>query len=309
MSNVEESNKSKPIIIPIDIGYHNVKAYYEGQAIIFSSKFKTGLENSRYDVLTSDGEEYTIGKGSFDMANDKTKRDNKMFILPAIAKLIPPRKEEISVNLVLALPMADHLKSEDLKKEFIDRQFNYQLNGEEYKIKINDVLVGAEGFSAKYALPEEILALEAYSIVDIGGGTTNVLTIYNGEIETSDTIPLGVREGIYVDIYSVAKGAVRGLNFIEDIDRSLKLGSLDIFEDKIEKLKKDFVIKLSKQLEKFPLAKTIIFVGGGSSFIAEKDKNIFKIPGGFEGDLHILDNAIFANVVGLYKLGVSKWGE
>lgn len=172
--------------------------------------------------------------------------------------------------------------------------FACEINGKNRCFNIDKVAVLAEGFVSFYSLEDDIK--DDILIIDVGSRTINYSSFIDGKIEKSFTEKLGV-----LDLYSTIKDIQNsyGGDYVEeDIERLIKNNKivvdskiyLDFLKDILNRTKSKINIKSYNK---------VIFTGGGS--ITIKDYIEANTPA------IVLEEAIYSNVVGAYRLCEKVW--
>lgn len=297
----------KPIIIAVDQGNYNVKSFGPGKG---TTPFPTGL-NHHGDVpppiitgsIMFNGQYYSNTHDRLQTRRDKTE-DEDYFILTLVAianeiKAAYPNADEYDVKIALALGLpVEHLsiKSSDGQRlrekyrEFFGNKgapIEFLHEGIKFKIRVVDVGVFAQTISAAISSPSVygtmMKTVRSY-VIDIGGGTTNVVSIIN-QVPQNPGITLE-NMGV-LELFKMARRAV-----LEDTNRNIDDFMLDAMlrkeqicppdiEAAINRAKNDFVKRLILELQarKIDLYMGFLcFVGGGSVLLYDcLQKNIESI--------------------------------
>ena len=162
------------MIIGVDHGYYAVKTAH--------TVFPTGLAVYDYEpytmqnVLKYKGRYYVCGTGRQTLMKDKTANDNYYLLtLAALAQEIKFRQGEKKAEVILAagLPLAGFGREKLSFKEYLFRKEQpvcFQYEGCGYELRIRDVKLFPQGYSALALHPEYLQEEPSVLLVDIGGG-------------------------------------------------------------------------------------------------------------------------------------------
>lgn len=229
-----------------------------------------------------------------------------------------------NVDIMTGLPVADFfirgLKDEDkiaAKKENLKKPISLD-SGDGLVANINQVDVGCQAVAAwvDFALNDDLSERDgvdgAVAIVDIGGRTTDIATVVNGQSidhARSGTANIGV-----LDVYKAVENAI-GIQFkmrdefpIATIDEAVRTGKIRIWgkEEDVSELVsdtiKEYESKISREVERRigsgAAMTAVVFVGGGSA--------LFKDIAGTFPNGHLPEDPEFANARGLFKYAAYK---
>lgn len=296
----------KTICIAVDQGNFNVKSFGPGAP---TEPFPTGV-NHHGDVAPPisagsvyyNGLYYSITTDRLQSRRDKTEDEDYMVLtLAAIASEIqaafPGGTEyECRIALGLGLPV-EHLSlkvnGEPLRskyKSFFSNNgepIKFRSDGVFYTVTVVDVGVFAQTVSAAIADPKvwhTMTATDRAYIIDIGGGTANIISIINKKPQNPG---ITLEDMGVLELFKMAHRAV-----MEDCGRNIDDFMLDILlrgkrecpesvKKALERAKEDFVKKLTLELKARRVdlyMGYICFVGGGSvllydNFVEELKKN------------------------------------
>lgn len=225
------------------------------------------------------------------------------------------------IDLWVGLPVADFFKGVEKNKELIEqKKSNLKIevrnavpNGDSLAM-ISTINVGCQAVSAfvDYYIDdngkERDVSIDKIAVVDIGGRTTDIAVILNGNIfepNSSGTENIGV-----LDVRNELKNLINKKFNINDefsnsvLDKALRTGSLKLWgkEQNIKELIQQASHGPVQKLERMIVQKlgrgsdldAILFVGGGASCFSSI-KNLFPNNG------IIVKDSEFANARGLYK--------
>lgn len=171
------------MIIGIDHGYYAIKTRHfkfpAGVAVYSHEPYtlkKTLQVNSKY---------YVCGTGRQPILRDKTINDNYYILtLAAIAMELRYRglPAESSVTLAAGLPLARYGRDKKPFTEYLLRNgqpVTFRFEGERYKIKIEDVKLFPQGYSAIAVRPDLVKNEPSILLMDIGGWTVDLMRLDN----------------------------------------------------------------------------------------------------------------------------------
>lgn len=288
------------MIIGVDIGNSTVKT---STGVIFSSKLvkrRNTLSNS--DLVTINGESYVIGEGDYDTEYRKAHKES---YIPLLFTALCKSTKEITVRVVLGLPIEQFINdSETLRKRIVlNKSLRGTFNGEVREFYIADVEVFPEGLSAVDDSFEGI-------VVDIGGRTTDCCLITNNygkrQIEKPISLPIGTLN-LYSEFIKAINQEYQLDLTINDTERIIQNG-LSIYGEKkdisfaLDTFKSFLDETLIKRLNLEYSIKTnnLIFIGGGSIILRNSIQSRLK-------NASIIENGLFANVLGFKELGEAIW--
>lgn len=187
-----------PIIIGIDHGYYAMKTAH----VCFPAGV-AGYEYEPYtnqNVLKYHGKYYVCGTGRQTLLKDKTANDNYYLLtMAAIARELKYRKAEPKAGIVLAagLPLSGFGREKKAFREYLFRKdqpvkFQYEETG--YEIRIEDVKLFPQGYSALALHPEYLTDEPSVLLVDVGGWTMDLMRLDNAvpNAATCRSMELGV---------------------------------------------------------------------------------------------------------------------
>lgn len=286
----------------VDLGNYNVKAINNnGQEIKFKSNMSRDFESypDAFKYIKIDGEYTYFEKGNFSLEYIKTNKDYTAQLLYAVAK-VNEDIEEIETNLTLLLPIGEMQE----KKKYIEA-----LKGKDFectvklkkkmdkKIRIKDVLVVPEGYTSYFML-EDKYKTGSLLIVDIGGRTTNLVAMINGEPKVLKTLKIGI-----IDFYSRIKELNSEKEYnLEDIDRLINEGKIKITEKQLVNFTNDIIneIKIFVKLEHY---EHVVFTGGGATVIKTVIEN--RLP----KNCIVLNEPLTSNIKGALEVSNITWSN
>lgn len=280
------------INVTLDLGNFNIKYLGENKGS-FSAKFSTKFNSNAemYERIEYEGKTALIGVGILDNEYVKVNKEYIFSLLYAITLAT----NESDINLCLLLPVAQMTNKDKYIKRLENEIFRFKVNGVPRTINIFKVAVLPESFSAFYAINDNDVKNEDILCIDVGSRTVNYSTFIKGKIEKNFTERLGV-----LDFYNTVKEIENsnGGDFVEeDIERLINSNRIivessvyiDFFKEILNRIKSKVNIKSYK----------VYFTGGGALLL--KDFIEANTPA------NIIEDAIFANVVGAHKLCNIVW--
>lgn len=288
------------MLLGVDLGNWNVKT---SEGDIFPSRY-TGTENilgSTGDVLEYEGIKYYIKEGKLENNYDKANKETNIILF--LYSLAIQKNSYFKV--VVGLPVLAYKNSKETFRDKLmeNKIYKLNLNGKEKTIVIEDVIVFPEGAGAYFNINNR--AKNAV-IIDIGGGTTNIVSFKNGKLDKCTTIAKGMIE-LYNRIRDYLNSKYTLKLELEDIENILKEGLKVDGEEAnwsfIKSITDNFISDLMNELRNFEIrTSTVYLTGGGTKLLKVALKN--KIPG-----LVLVEDYLFANAKGFRNVGVAKWKE
>lgn len=322
-------NSDKIVCIAVDQGNYNIKSFGPSKS---TSPFPTGVNHHGTvpppmlnGSLTYNGKHYSICENRLQARRDKTSDEDYLILtLAAIAREIRAEwknieKHECRVGLALGLPV-EHLSLKvngvllkDRYKQVFGNEgkpFEYTYEGEEFKIQIVDVSVFPQTISAVASSGDvwkEVTTCPRSYIIDIGGGTTNVIGIIHGQpqnpgitLENAGVLQLfkeverHVMEdcGVSLDDFTVDSILRGSQSCPDDIKKSVTDAAGEFVKKRINDLSdgRGVDMRLGK----------LCFVGGGSVLLFDHFKEQLK-----RDDLILIPD-VRANAKGYYYQEDSK---
>lgn len=288
------------MLLGLDLGNWNVKT---SEGDIFSSRYTTveGMLGATGDVLEYEGTKYYMKEGKLENNYDKANKEtNLILFLYALAI-----QKENYFKVVVGLPaLAYKNNRDDFRNKLISNKIHdVKLNGVNKKIIIEDLIVFPEGAGAYYSIPNRS---KNSVIVDVGGGTTNIVGFKNGKLEHCTTVGNGMIE-LYNRIREYLNSTYTLKLELEDIEsimrEGLKVDGESIDFKFMKPIVASFVDELMNELRNFNIRTSSNYLlGGGSKLLKNVLSN--RIAG-----LEVIDNYLFANALGFKNVGVSKWKD
>lgn len=286
-------DQPKCVCIAVDQGNFNVKSFGPGTN---TEPFPTGL-NHHGDVpppmtvgsMMVNGQYYSITNERLQTRRDKTTdEDYYVLTLAAIANELRaafPGGTEYECNVALALGLpVEHLSlrldggsllREKYRTFFSNsgKPIHFMSDGVVFDIRIVDVGVYAQSISAAISdgkVYEQMLKSTRAYIIDIGGGTTNVISVIDRKPQNPGITleDMGVLELFKLAHRTILEDCSRSIDdFMIDALMQEKKSCQPNIKDALERAKNEFVKKLILELEarKVDLYMGYIcMVGGGS---------------------------------------------
>lgn len=287
------------MILGIDLGNWNVKT---SEGNIFPSRYTT-IENilgATGDVLEYEGVRYYLREGKLENNYDKANKEtNIILFLYALAL-----QKDRYFKVVVGLPALTYKVSRDAFKEKLleNKIYKLKINGIEKTIIIEDLIVFPEGAGAYYSLSQRT---KNAVIVDIGGGTTNIVSFKNGKLDKCTTLGKGMIE-LYNNVREYLNSTYTLKLELEDIEvimrEGLRVDGNEISFAFIKPIIDSFVKDLMNELRNYPIRTSkVLLTGGGSKLLKGP---LSKISG-----LEVIDDYLFSNAKGFKKVGEAKWKE
>lgn len=287
------------MILGLDLGNWNVKT---SEGNIFSSRY-TIVENilgSTTDVLEYEGIKYYMKDGKLENNYDKANKEtNLILFLYALAI-----QKDNCFRVVVGLPALTYKNNKDkFKNKLLENKIHkVKLNGIEKTILIEDLIVFPEAAGSYFSIPQR--AKNAV-VIDIGGGTTNIVSFKGGKLDRCTTLGQGMIQ-LYNQFRDYINSTYTLTLSLEDIASAMSEGlmvdGIEIGWDFKENIINSFITELMNELRNFPIRTSRVYLtGGGSKLLKCK---LEKIPG-----LIRIEDYLFANAKGFKKVGESKWRE
>lgn len=287
-------------ILGLDMGNYN---YKDNNDILIPARLskKSNLLGDNPNSILYENEEYFIGTGELEINLDKANKGNNDVLMLAVLD----QYQEDFFKLIIGLPTNYYKKSKDeLRQKILDQRiYNYKSNGEQKQKIIEDVLIFPEGAGAYFSIPNRP---KNAIVVDVGGKTCNLVQFSNGKLDNNFST---VGEGM-IDLYSEIRDHLNQkyiLNLcVEDIGTVFKEGlevdGLRINMSFIKPIIANYMDKILNELRlNFNIRTHKIFISGGGASVLGKILER-KLP-----NTQVLENYLFANAQGFYKVGCSKW--
>lgn len=287
------------MIIGVDLGNWNIKT---SEGNIFPSRY-TMVENilgSTGDVLEYEGVKYYIKEGKLENNYDKANKETNLILFLYSLAL----QKDRYFKPVVGLPALAYKSNKELFKNKLLNQKKFHdvlINKQQKRITIEDLIVFPEGAGAYFSLknrPKNAV------IIDVGGGTINIVSFKNGKLDTCTTVGKGMIQ-LYNQIRDYLNSTYTLKLELEDIEiiikEGLKVDNEEISFAFINNIINSFIIDLMNELRNFPIRTSkVLLSGGGSKLLISH----LSIPG-----LEVIEDYMFSNARGFKKVGESKWKE
>lgn len=295
---VSKKEHRKSMIKGIDIGSHATKD--ENMHIFPSLVGKSNNILGGAKELVLNGEVFYLGEGDYDTKYRKVERENYIKLLYS---MLCAGANNGEIQLVLGLPIAQFKEDKENLISLVKENFHMKGRcGKEIKeFVITDVEVFPEGIASINPGYNGI-------IVDIGGLTTDIaLVVYDKriKIEKAISIPSGT-----LKLYSNFINAINTKYCLdlqrEDAERIIRNGlkirgkmqdtsvGSHVFISYIDNLLNQLKVEFSLDTN------NITFTGGGSKLLRKSIEKRLDYA-------EFVDDAIFSNAKGYYKVGVNRW--
>lgn len=266
--------KRKPILIPIDHGYGNVKTP--------NFIFPTGITEYKeepamsMDTLRWAGRWYAIGDTHKEFIADKTADEDYLKLtMAAIAKELNLRGlTEAPVYLAVGLPLTWVGQQKDSFIRYLTqvRNLEYTFNRKDYDVEIVGVEMFAQGFAAVADRLKEFTG--ANMLCDIGNGTMNIMYINNGRPISGQCYT--EKFGTHQCMLAAREALMRTLHLKVDdsiIEQVLRTGTSDV-DEKVVSIIRDTatayvagIMRSLREHEYNPMLMKLWFMGGGACLI------------------------------------------
>ena len=266
--------KRKPILIPIDHGYGNVKT----PNFIFPTGITEYKEEPAMatDTLRWAGRWYAIGDNHKEFIADKTADEDYLKLtMAAIAKELNRRGlTEAPVYLAVGLPLTGVGQQKDSFIRYLTqvRNLEYTFNGKDYDVEIVGVEMFAQGFAAVADRLKEFTGVNM--LCDIGNGTMNIMYINNGRPISGQCYT--EKFGTHQCMLAAREALMRTLHLKVDdsiIEQVLRTGASDV-DEKVVTIIRDTatnyvagIMRSLREHEYNPMLMKLWFMGGGACLI------------------------------------------
>lgn len=325
INKVKDDDVSEVKKIAIDLGSANIKvAIMDGDEYKFKkikSKVSLNAIDTNYVVSTTSNT-LSFGTGESLIQQDKTKREYIEETILLATSLMFEDEGVIKIDLALGLPL-DLYKSEKKREDFDiklqgmkNKPISGNVNGRDIIIKINSILVCAEGYSGFLSLNNKVDKKSPFIIIDTGYRTTDILSIDINHEE--DELVIGkfktFNQGMLEVFEDIQKQFLNdtGNNFPAEVieNRILYSPTLKIGQETLDlkswiKFGSQTIKEILRSLElTIPdaMSRNIYLVGGGAAIFDEIVKYLNE-----NGSTNIntqmigtIDESIYANVTGYY---------
>ena len=266
--------KRKPLLIPIDHGYGNVKTpNFIFPAGITEYKDEPAMAT---DTLCWAGRWYAIGDTHKEFIADKTADEDYLKLtMAAIAKELNRRGlTEASVWLAVGLPLTWVGQQKDSFIRYLTqvRNLEFRFNGKDYAVEVVGVEMYAQGFAAVADRLKEFSGVNM--LCDIGNGTMNIMYINNGRPISGQCYT--EKFGTHQCMLKAREELMRSLHLKVDdsiIEQVLRTGACDVDESVVKIIRDtatDYVAGIMRSLREHeynPMLMKLWFMGGGACLI------------------------------------------
>ena len=285
------------MIIAVDHGYGYMKTVHFA--------FPTGIvkyEHEPYTLqktLAYQGAFYVCGSGRQSIVRDKTRDDSYYLLtLAAIAKEMKYRTGALQGEIVLAagLPLTRFgLDKESFKAYLLHPQDTqtFHFEGEPYAVRITNVLLYPQGYSAVVGSIQELRREPSVVICDIGSWTIDVMRLDNGipNADACRSLELGMIRCVNEITEQVRRGT--GLSVTDAQAESILLGKSGSADSEVCRIVTENGEAYAQRIVNTLLesgfdvkAVPVVFLGGGARFIERyADPKQFCAPR-FITDIH-----------------------
>lgn len=284
--------------IKSDLGYKFRSAYRETTMSEYSS---TG------DILVLDNKAYVVGDGVCDINKDKTmSQATKLFVLNMLCKHMDLKSSEHFKVLLTAPPMT-YVSQKDRLPQYLKGSYRVQYNGKFKDIFIDDVTVYPETIMA-YLANNPAQFSRPVLVVDIGGLTTNMVLIKNGNYNKDSIVSFSngmyhVEEEICEFLNSKYMLDLESSDIHDFMKQGLYFGKecTNIIEVEKEEINNIFNKAVSQIAQKAAIKRwnpntcVVLVTGGGGVALFETIKNYFDTA-------QLGNNPVFDNLNGLSLL-------
>lgn len=269
----------EPIVIGVDTGNRCIKTK--------NTVFVAGIRSSiappvaNRSVIQYGGKYWALTTERINYLRDKTETDDYFILtLFAIMQELEARGRHakkdapVPVRLGIGLPPAHIAALKDRFIKYFSRgTVSFRYNNKPVAIRITEVSLFAQGYAAIYTLPKEIRKSPHAYIVDIGGYTTDVMSLEYGALDPKMCVSLDF--GI-IGLYSLVQTEIHsatGHMPSEDMIDELLAGNGNIrmsteMRNIASEIAQDYTTKLFRKLSEMGVDLTLsqaICVGGGSA--------------------------------------------
>ena len=290
--------------IAMDIGNRNVCICYGKKGKLFfdsfQARFSTEMQQdySNAEVVEIDEVKYCIEQGIYDFEFNKGEKHCEPLILCGIARTTTEKE----VSLMIGCPAEHCLGLRQVLKDRLEgKTFNFKYNGEDRTVKIKRLGVIGEGLATYFAIDNTLKkSIKNLGILDIGGRTTNIISMINGKQHVVCSVNKGILDVKNIMLKKMKqKGKDYDLITIENLIDNRRL--------KIDDESKQWLInEILNQMKIYKIDVDLFdwFVTGGGS-VDIGDEMLDK----FFGDNCIIENPLYSNVNGYYNFMMAKWGN
>lgn len=288
------------------------KVYFRTKIFRLNNNIELEAQGKSFNV-NLEGENYIIGDQGeeIDYTVDKANINHKLATYTAATQLLEDCK---AIKLVIGCPTSIY-RNKNLRDEYKNYIWNngrvrVVVNDKSYSFLIENVLVLPEGSGIVYTKPE-LFKDKRVAVIDLGGLNMN-FTIYDNLVPQPSSM-FTINHG-YAEIETKLTNELNsmyGTSFTSnDIQNIVRQGGVKVrgtvdpkSSNVIDSIIEQYMVKLIQETRKnnFNLdMMDVVFVGGTSLLI--HDKILHHLP-----HATIMNNALWANVEGFYKIGAIKY--
>ncbi|EOU2097111.1 ParM/StbA family protein [Clostridium perfringens] len=305
-------------IIAVDCGIMNLKAKCGAEEKIYQNNYSIGntdeflIGKNTYNVTFKD-KQLTLGQNAENSFAGEGKESEMHMIstLTACTHFLDPEDTNENIYLMYGESVARYYNAsqrDDIISK-LEGKHTITVDGKQYRFNIEHVHILPEGIGYVLNNLEDYLGVQY--IVDIGGGTINILVVMNGRPVKEESVSFAL------GIHNIKAKVLKALNelgigeFKENlVDQYLKHGVSNLEVQKvIEKtiieqlaLLDRKLLDLGMNLHNILKVHNVTFVGGGSDLLKTHIEKYYK--GAF-----VVDDAVMANVRGFHTYGMAKFGQ
>lgn len=267
------------LILGIDHGYNQMKS--ENTSFPTALSERESLPDDKKGILEYNGlilDENGTHIVEIDSQDKTINQDFYYLTLISIAKELLTRKiydAELCLSVGLPQRLYDRQK-DDFKKYLMQsagKNIFFKYNGSNFNIKISNVKVFTQGFSALLTEDTIEFVKKNCCVVDIGGGTVDIIFISNGMIQTSrckidhfalNQLYRNIREEVLTQTYDEINTEYI-LDYIKNNSHDVKPGNdYDEIMQKMLISYSNHIYQLVRENGINPKITPLIFIGGGA---------------------------------------------
>jgi len=330
---MSEETENKSLLVAVDDGYAQTKLYGQdenGNTVRFC--MRSSVRPGRYGLGDISGEGniglYETDEDGAFTVSEAVEAENTMFdgfhvstmnrVLVNHA-LVAGGYAGKNVSLITGLPVADYFLNGFKDENKIKAKRGNLLkkvrltSGDRLTAVIEDVRVGCQAVAAwvDYALDDDLNERQeiegAVAIVDIGGRTTDIATVIDGQQvdhARSGTANIGV-----LSVYQALEAAICAEFGIRDkfpvnqLDKAVRTKKIRLWgkdedvtgfvEDVVKEQQSKIVREIERRIGSGAAMSAVVFVGGGSALFADIAKSM--------RNGRMADDPEYANARGLFK--------
>jgi len=270
-------------VIPIDTGRSSTKLIngVSFRSVVGEWHHREISDNEEYEVII-DGEKYFVGQLAIDESiapvefntSSKITNENKVLFLTGVALSAVENDEDTSLFVVTGVPV-------DMFNVATKTALENLLYGE-YNIRVNDKHI-------------KKLCIDSVTIVPEG------VAAYQYQLSKDDSLRLGKKRIIDIGSLTVNFSTISDTKFINRDSGTLAFGMIKIRGNQVsnEQYVKRIIAELSQKFSDYDPSDRVLLTGGGALQFSELFRKHYK-------NLEIIDNPVFANTLGYYRMGVSR---